>query len=39
MTKYCLEKNFEKELNPKNPLGHEGKIAKAYARLVNHLWI
>ena len=39
LTRYFLARNFDKELNVDNVLGHEGKIAKSYARLINHLWV
>ena len=33
-----LAGNYKKELNPQNPLGMKGEIAKAYAELLHQMW-
>ena len=33
-----LAGTFKHELNPHNPLGMQGKIAEAYAELLQHVW-
>jgi len=33
-----LKGNFKEELNFKNPLGTQGKLAIAYAKLIKQLW-
>ncbi|KAI8814498.1 hypothetical protein BJ742DRAFT_671533, partial [Cladochytrium replicatum] len=38
LTKYFLGSPWRDELNPDNPLGMKGRVAEAYAHLVNHLW-
>lgn len=38
LTLYFLEGMYKKELNPNNPLGHNGQIAKAYAGLVSSIY-
>lgn len=38
LTAYFLAGPWEKELNRDNPLGLDGKIAKAYAHLIENLW-
>lgn len=38
LTLYFLEGKYKDELNPNNPLGHNGQIAKAYAGLVSSIY-
>ncbi|KAG0263152.1 CSN-associated deubiquitinating enzyme Ubp12 [Actinomortierella ambigua] len=38
LTAYFLANAWQDELNPDNPLGMDGEVAKAYANLVNKLW-
>ena len=38
LTVYFLEDKFKPELNPANPLSHNGEVAKAYARLLNEMY-
>jgi ubiquitin carboxyl-terminal hydrolase 4/11/15 len=38
LTLYFLEGKYKEELNPNNPLGHNGQIAKAYAGLVSSIY-
>eukprot|EP00794_Sanderia_malayensis_P007084 gene7084-7884_t len=38
LTKYFIADNYKHELNPQNPLGMRGEIAKAYADLMHHMW-
>ena len=33
-----LAGNYKQELNPQNPLGMKGEIAKAYAELLQQIW-
>ncbi|XP_055333753.1 uncharacterized protein LOC129585186 [Paramacrobiotus metropolitanus] len=39
LTKYFVNKDYEKDLNIENPFGRGGKIAKAYADLVTQIWM
>ncbi|KAI4162188.1 MAG: hypothetical protein LQ342_004208 [Letrouitia transgressa] len=38
LTQYFLQDRYKKELNPSNPLSHEGNFAKAYAQLLKDLF-
>jgi len=38
LTKYFLAGNYKQELNPQNPLGMRGEVAKAYAELMHQIW-
>ncbi|ETN39723.1 uncharacterized protein HMPREF1541_05949 [Cyphellophora europaea CBS 101466] len=38
LTEYFLSDMWAKELNKKNPLGHNGNVAKAYANLVKNIF-
>lgn len=38
LSKYFLSHEYEKELNPSNPLSHQGKVAKAYAGLLKNIF-
>jgi len=38
LTQYFLHDQWKKDLNPNNPLGHHGEIAKAYANLVKQIY-
>ena len=38
LTRYFLFKYHKKEINKSNPLGMEGRLAKAYACLLADLW-
>mgnify|MGYP000125428299 CR=1 FL=1 len=38
LSRYFLDKDFENDLNPNNPLGSSCKLVKAYAELVNQMW-
>jgi ubiquitin C-terminal hydrolase len=38
LTKYFLMGFYKADINKDNPLGMSGKLAKAYASLVNDLW-
>ena len=38
LTVYFLEDKYKQELNPTNPLSHNGEVAKAYARLLNEMY-
>ncbi|KAL8973222.1 MAG: hypothetical protein Q9197_002448 [Variospora fuerteventurae] len=35
---YFLQERYKKELNPNNPLAHNGMVAKAYAALIRELY-
>ncbi|KAK2802058.1 CSN-associated deubiquitinating enzyme Ubp12 [Onygenales sp. PD_10] len=38
-TDYCeIEDEYKKDLNPSNPLSHDGNVAKAYANLLHQLF-
>jgi ubiquitin C-terminal hydrolase len=38
LTKYFLDEQFKHHLNKNNPLGTEGRLAQAYAKLLNEMW-
>ncbi|KAL9102414.1 MAG: hypothetical protein Q9163_002435 [Psora crenata] len=38
LTVYFLEEKYKQELNPSNPLSHNGDVAKAYARLLHEMY-
>jgi len=38
LTNYFLRRDYEDELNRKNPLGTGGKLAEAYAGLIHSIW-
>ena len=38
LTEYFLSDRWEEELNPSNPLGMRGELAKSYAELVRTMW-
>ncbi|KAL7273702.1 hypothetical protein RUND412_003422 [Rhizina undulata] len=38
LSRYFLSDEYEKELNPGNPLAHNGKVAKAYASLLKNIF-
>ena len=38
LTKYFINDKYINEINPKNPLGMEGKIASYYAMLIKRIW-
>ena len=38
LTKYFLTREAEKEINPDNPLSHNGDVARAYGRLLEDLY-
>ena len=38
LTVYFLEDSFKKELNPGNPLSHNGDVAKTYAKLLHEMY-
>ena len=38
LTRYFLERTFARELNTTNPLGTGGRLAKAYASLLQQVW-
>eukprot|EP01119_Soliformovum_irregulare_P013741 TRINITY_DN3689_c0_g2_i1.p1 TRINITY_DN3689_c0_g2~~TRINITY_DN3689_c0_g2_i1.p1 ORF type:complete len:826 (-),score=209.35 TRINITY_DN3689_c0_g2_i1:13-2226(-) len=38
LTQYFLEDHFLSEINEKNPLGTQGKMARSYADLIKNLW-
>ncbi|KAJ3411208.1 ubiquitin carboxyl-terminal hydrolase [Chytridiales sp. JEL 0842] len=38
LTTYILSGTWKADLNPENPLGMEGKVAAAYAQLVEEIW-
>ena len=39
LTKYFLSKTYKNDINSNNPLGLGGKLAKAYASLLEDIWI
>lgn len=39
LTKYFLSKMYKNDINSNNPLGLGGKLAKAYASLLEDIWI
>ena len=38
LTEYFLTDKYKKELNPSNPLAHNGEVAKAYAALLREIY-
>ncbi|KAL9029141.1 MAG: hypothetical protein Q9196_002587 [Gyalolechia fulgens] len=38
LTQYFLQDHYKRELNPTNPLAHNGMVAKAYASLVREMY-
>ncbi|PUU81476.1 hypothetical protein B9Z19DRAFT_1062608 [Tuber borchii] len=38
LSNYFLSNKYTEELNPGNPLSHNGKVAKAYAALLGHIF-
>lgn len=38
LTMYFLSESFAREINPKNPLGSGGRVATAYAALLQEVW-
>ena len=38
LTNYFLHPQWKEELNPNNPLGHHGEVAKAYAALIRKIY-
>jgi ubiquitin carboxyl-terminal hydrolase 4/11/15 len=38
LTKYFLTHEADKEINPDNPLSHNGEVAKAYGRLLDEIY-
>ncbi|KAL9116432.1 MAG: hypothetical protein Q9187_007043, partial [Circinaria calcarea] len=38
LTLYFLQEQYKRELNPRNPLAHNGEVAKAYATLLKELY-
>ncbi len=38
LTKYFLDERFKDDLNTNNPLGTEGRLVQAYAKLLNEMW-
>ena len=38
LTKYFLAGHHLKEINPVNPLGLKGKLAKAFGKLLEQMW-
>ena len=38
LTQYFLSNAYKKELNPSNPLGHNGEVARVYASLLKELY-
>lgn len=38
LTKYFLSREAEKEINPDNPLSHNGDVARAYGRLLQEIY-
>ena len=38
LTEYFLEDKYKKELNPQNPLSHNGQVAKSYASLLHEIY-
>ena len=38
LTEYFLRDSFKAELNPGNPLAHNGEVAKSYARLLHEIY-
>ncbi|KAI4205787.1 MAG: hypothetical protein LQ348_001138 [Seirophora lacunosa] len=38
LSQYFLQERYKKELNPTNPLAHNGMVAKAYAALIREMY-
>ncbi|EEP81374.1 hypothetical protein UREG_06239 [Uncinocarpus reesii 1704] len=38
LTQYFLSNEYKKDLNPSNPLAHNGEVAKAYANLLHQMF-
>jgi len=38
LSRYFLDKKYEKDVNKDNPLGCEGRLAMAYSKLVHDMW-
>ena len=38
LTEHFLNGNFANEINVNNPLGTKGKMAEAYAKLIEEIW-
>lgn len=38
LTRYFLADNYKGDLNPSNPLGHDGNVARAYANLLHQIF-
>jgi len=38
LSNYFLSELYSKDLNTDNPIGNEGKVAMAYAKLMNEMW-
>ncbi|KAI5284316.1 CSN-associated deubiquitinating enzyme Ubp12, partial [Ascosphaera aggregata] len=38
LTRYFLADRYKEDLNPSNPLGHDGNVARAYAHLLHQLF-
>ena len=38
LTQYFLHEQWKSDLNPNNPLGHRGEVAKAYAALIKQIY-
>lgn len=38
LTEFFLSNEYSKEINEDNPIGTQGKLVKAYASLMDHLW-
>jgi ubiquitin C-terminal hydrolase len=38
LTKYFLDERFKNDLNETNPLGTEGRLVQAFAKLLNEMW-
>ncbi|WEW57010.1 ubiquitin C-terminal hydrolase [Emydomyces testavorans] len=38
LTRYFLANKYKKDLNPSNPLSHNGEVAKAYANLLHQMF-
>lgn len=39
LSEYFFHKKYELEINEQNPLGYQGKLVNAYAKLLEHLWV
>eukprot|EP00949_MAST-11_sp_MAST-11-sp1_P000197 g197.t1 len=38
LTRYFLSQTWKEDLNPDNPIGHGGKIAEGWSKIVSELW-